>query len=258
MQYAIPIQNHKITPADLPGAPLSLLTEISAGRGWLSLVREALAVLPAGAEVLQIKEKFGALRVITNARSPDVRKALQPIEYKSLEVCEICGAEGILWHDGEPGKPAGWLRTRCDEHAHKRVQEVSGTLSEIQSLAERMRDHQIKNLEAQLAELRNSPGNDLAGPFILTMTIANLAVPIRAAFAVPSDVIGQPCDANTSWHLALFTPWQPTENVLLDLHNALFDDAPASVRDRVELFCYDNSAMLARCRTAGIQLTLHG
>jgi hypothetical protein len=135
---------------------------------------------------------------------------------------------------------------------------VSDTLSEIQHLAERMRDHQIKNLEAQLAELRNSPGNDLAGPFILTMTIANLAVPVRAAFVVPSDLIGQPGDANTSWHLALFTPWQPTEHVLLDLRNALFDDAPDSVRDRVELFCYDNSALMAKCQTAGIQLTLHG
>lgn len=112
---------------------------------------------------------------------------------------------------------------------------MSDTLSEIQRLAERMRDHQIANLEAQLAELRASPGNGLAGPFILTMTICNLVVPVSAAFAVPSDVIGQPCDANTS-----------------------FDDAPASVRDRVELFCYDNSAMLARCQTAGIQLTLHG
>ena len=126
MLINIPIQNHKITPDDLPGAPLSLLTEISAGRGWLSLVREALAVLPAGAEILQIKEKFGALRVITNARSPDVRKALQPIEYKSLEVCEICGADGHLWHDGDPGQPAGWLRTRCQDHAHTRILEVAG------------------------------------------------------------------------------------------------------------------------------------
>jgi len=116
----------KITPTDLLGAPLCLITPISVGRGWLSLVREALAVLPADAEVLQIKEKFGALRVITNAGSPDVRKALQSIEYKSLEVCEICGADGHLWHDGDPGQPAGWLRTRCQTHAHTRILEVAG------------------------------------------------------------------------------------------------------------------------------------
>lgn len=131
------------------------------------------------------------------------------------------------------------------------------TLSEIQRLAERMRDHQIAHLEAQLAELRDSPGNGLAGPFILTMTIANLVVPVSAAFVVPSHILGLPGDANTSWHLALFSPWPPTEAVLLDLRNALFDDAPASVRDRVELFCYDNSALMAKCQTAGIQLTLH-
>ncbi|HEY1028613.1 MAG TPA: hypothetical protein VGE28_13435 [Pseudomonas sp.] len=132
------------------------------------------------------------------------------------------------------------------------------TLSEIQRLAERMRDHQIQHLEAQLAELRASPGNGLAGPFILTMAIANLVVPVSAAYAVPSHLIGLPGDPNTSWHLALFTPWERTETVLLDLRNALFDDAPSSVRDRVELFSHDNSAMLAKCREAGIQLHLHG
>lgn len=135
---------------------------------------------------------------------------------------------------------------------------MSDTLSEIQRLAERMRDHQIQHLETQLAELRNSPGNGLAGPFILTMTIANLVVPVSAAFVVPSPILGLLGDPTTSWHLVLFTRWERTETVLLDLRNALFDDAPSSVRDRVELFCYDNSAMLARCQTAGIQLTLHG
>lgn len=120
------IAHFYISAGDLPGAPLYLITPISAGRGWLPLVREALAVLPAGAKVLQIKEKFGALRVITNARSPDVRKALQPIEHKSLQVCEICGSDGHLWHDGYPVQPVGWLRTRCQDHAHTLILEVAG------------------------------------------------------------------------------------------------------------------------------------
>lgn len=135
---------------------------------------------------------------------------------------------------------------------------MSDTLSEIQRLAERMRDHQIANLEAQLEELRASPGNGLAGPFILTMTICNLVVPVSAAFVVPSQILDLPVDANTSWHLALFSPWPPTEAVLLDLRNALFDDAPSNVRDRVELFSHDNSTKLAKCKSAGIQLYLHG
>lgn len=135
---------------------------------------------------------------------------------------------------------------------------MSDTLSEIQRLAERMRDHQIQHLEAQLAELRASPGHGLAGPLILTMAIANLVVPVSAAFVVPSPILGLPGDPISSWHLALFTPLERTETVLLDLRNALFDDAPSSTRDRVELFCYDNSAMLAKCQTAGIQLHLHG
>lgn len=135
---------------------------------------------------------------------------------------------------------------------------MSDTLSEIQHLAERMRDHQIEALEAQLAELRASPGNGLAGPFILTMTICNLVVPVSAAFVVPSHILGLPGDGNASWHLTLFSAWPPTEAVLLDLRNALFDDAPSSVRDRVELFFYDNSALMAKCKSAGVQLHLHG
>jgi len=135
---------------------------------------------------------------------------------------------------------------------------VSDTLSEIQLLAERMRDHQIATLEAQLAELRASPGNGLAGPFILTMAIANLVVPVSTAFVVPSPILGLSGDSITSWHLALFTGWERTETVLLDLRNALFDDAPSSTRDRVELFSHDHSAMLAKCKSAGIQLHLHG
>ncbi len=135
---------------------------------------------------------------------------------------------------------------------------MSDTLSEIQHLAERMRDHQIAHLEAQLAELRNSPGNALAGPLILTMTICNLVVPVSAAFVVPSYIVAPGGENPGGWHLALFSPWPPTDSLLLDLRNALFDDAPDSVRDRVELFCYDNSALMAKCQTAGIQLTLHG
>lgn len=135
---------------------------------------------------------------------------------------------------------------------------MSDTLSEIQRLAERMRDHQIATLEAQLAELRNSPGNALAGPLILTMTICNLAVPVSAAFVVPSHIVAPGGENPGGWHLALFSPWPPTEPVLLDLRNALFDDAPSSVRDRVELFAHDNSALMAKCQTAGIQLHLHG
>ncbi|UUY09002.1 hypothetical protein LRS11_02925 [Pseudomonas sp. J452] len=132
------------------------------------------------------------------------------------------------------------------------------TLIEIQRLAEGMRDHQIACLEAQLEELHTSPGNGLAGPFILAMTIANLVVPVTAAYVVPRHAIGLPGDCNTNWHLALFSVWPPTETVLLDLRNALFDDAPLSVRSRVELFSHDNSAMLAKCRAAGIQIYLHG
>lgn len=119
----------KITPADLPGAPLRLITPISVGRGWLPVVREALAQLaklPGTIDILQIKEKYGALKIVTVPVDEETHYFLRVIGEKSQRFCEICGADGHLWHDGEPGKPAGWLRTRCHVHAHTRVQEVVG------------------------------------------------------------------------------------------------------------------------------------
>ncbi|MDD0972647.1 hypothetical protein [Pseudomonas fontis] len=39
---------------------------------------------------------------------------------------------------------------------------------------------------------------------------------------------------------------------------SLFDDASSSVGSRVELLCYDSSTLVAKCRAADIQVTLHG
>lgn len=123
-----------ITLADLPGAPLRLITPISAGRGWLHLVREALAALPPTVDVLQIKEKYGGLRIVTVPVTAELHYAVRLIEQRSLQVCEICGAEGHLWHDGDPGQPAGWLRTRCEKHINTRTSGSAPLLNQIGAL----------------------------------------------------------------------------------------------------------------------------
>lgn len=61
-------------------------------------------------EILQIKEKFGQLRVYTSEGDEQlyaiIRKAAKEID----KTCEICGTEGQLQ------MVEGWLGVRCERH----------------------------------------------------------------------------------------------------------------------------------------------
>lgn len=105
-----------ITRADLPGADLALDVWLSAGRGWLPLVREALAELE-GLKILAVREDAGAL-VIDTARGTEAQRArLVALRAASLHVCELCGLPGELVYEGtKDGRSAGWHRTRCAVH----------------------------------------------------------------------------------------------------------------------------------------------
>ena len=105
-----------ITPADLPGANLAANVRLSAGRGWLSLVREALADLE-GLKIRAIREDAGALVIHTTRCSDAQRERLAEIRAASLHVCELCGLPGELVYEGlRNDHPAGWHRTRCVSH----------------------------------------------------------------------------------------------------------------------------------------------
>lgn len=115
-----------ITAGDLPGVNLPADVRLTAGRGWLALVREALAAI-GDSEIVAIREDAGALRIELAHRrpgrsTPEQRAALREIAQRSLSVCEICGAGGRLRYDGlKAGRPAGWHRSRCDLHANTRT-----------------------------------------------------------------------------------------------------------------------------------------
>lgn len=105
-----------ITPADLPGAGLVADVRLSVGRGWLPLVREALAEL-GDLKILAIREDAGALVIDTTRGSAAQRVRLAEIREASLHLCELCGLPGELVYEGtKDGRPAGWHRTRCVEH----------------------------------------------------------------------------------------------------------------------------------------------
>lgn len=99
-----------ITRADLPGANLAADVRLSAGRGWLSLVREALVDL-GDFKIMAIREDAGALVIDTTRGSAAQRVRLAEVRAASLHVCELCGLPGELVYGGvKDGHPAGTAR----------------------------------------------------------------------------------------------------------------------------------------------------
>ncbi len=98
--------------------------QFACGQGWIGILADLLdaleAELPAGIafRIVQIKEKFGALRFYQDIQ-PKLPAALQwriyrliaLAEARSLHVCEQCGRPGGLWNR------EGFYLTACDIHA---------------------------------------------------------------------------------------------------------------------------------------------
>lgn len=89
------------------------------GAGWLGILETLCERLSEARtqdnierfRILQIKEKFGTLRVYHSSTNPTICKHVHCAEEMSSTVCEVCGASGRLIFNG------GWQRTRCANHA---------------------------------------------------------------------------------------------------------------------------------------------
>ena len=96
------------------------------GDGWDELLELALRRVEAAMAgerkdavfaIVQVKEKFGTIRIYYEARSLSapakeaIEEAVDLAEARSACTCEICGSEGRLF-DG-----LGWFTTRCTRHA---------------------------------------------------------------------------------------------------------------------------------------------
>ena len=84
------------------------------GVGWHDILRRLFAPKPVCVHIVQVKEKFGVLRVYAAYSDviPDP-EALQTFESlitgaeaESARTCEDCGQPGTL-------RPGGWMRTLC-------------------------------------------------------------------------------------------------------------------------------------------------
>jgi hypothetical protein len=60
-------------------------------------------------EILQVKEKFGGLRIYVNNADEAIRQRIEAAEQESFHTCEVCGQPGRLREDD-------WIKTLCDEH----------------------------------------------------------------------------------------------------------------------------------------------
>jgi hypothetical protein len=84
--------------------------------GWFPLIYalfEEIEPLAAGldsVEIVQVKQKFGGLRVATRGTNDAIYDAILAAEERSLHTCEKCGGPGSLNHDVR-----GWLKTLCDQ-----------------------------------------------------------------------------------------------------------------------------------------------
>jgi hypothetical protein len=60
-------------------------------------------------EVLQVKEKFGGMRIHVNHANDAIHQRIETAIQESFHTCEVCGQPGTLREDGR-------IKTLCDEH----------------------------------------------------------------------------------------------------------------------------------------------
>jgi hypothetical protein len=81
--------------------------KLMVGKGWAKLIDRIYDRLPKDILIMDVKEKWGGLRVYTDSCNDELLDFLDAIEDESFTVCESCG---------QPGKrrAGGWIKTLCD------------------------------------------------------------------------------------------------------------------------------------------------
>jgi hypothetical protein len=80
------------------------------GEGWRPLVKLILELLTKKERVIQIKEKFGQLRVYIEPFNIDLSNKIGLLEDLSSYMCEYCGS-----YAGCCDKTS-WFKTHCDKN----------------------------------------------------------------------------------------------------------------------------------------------
>lgn len=74
-----------------PFSPLTI------GTGWYHILDQLFPRLVLfGVRRVEVKTKYGALRVYTDVNAPAIQAAIAAAEVASLHTCEICGRVAVL------------------------------------------------------------------------------------------------------------------------------------------------------------------
>lgn len=79
--------------------------------GWFDIIEECLrdlSKLPEPPTLLQVKEKFGTLRIYVDGYTDEDDAIISRAEKKSENTCEMCGKVGHI-------RGAHWYMVRCDD-----------------------------------------------------------------------------------------------------------------------------------------------
>lgn len=98
--------------------PLMWGFEISSG--WLEIIDslcEKIQSLNACNDftIVQIKEKFGGLRVYCHYSNAEIESAIVDAEKEAMKTCEMCGTKENITTQGKR-----WIKTLCDVCRQKR------------------------------------------------------------------------------------------------------------------------------------------
>jgi hypothetical protein len=83
------------------------------GKGWEKLVRtvyNAKAALGTTVGIIQVKEKWGGLRIYTDYYDSELEKTIRQVGEESTRICHDCGSPAGLVKKG------AWYQTLCEEH----------------------------------------------------------------------------------------------------------------------------------------------
>lgn len=94
-----------------------LSCSIECDNGWLDIINYACRHISRRVDntnytnfkIVQIKEKFGSLRIYTTSSDDYINGVVAMATSMSMCVCEVCGNKGITRTD------KSWVRTLCDE-----------------------------------------------------------------------------------------------------------------------------------------------
>jgi len=100
--------------------------DINCWEGWYGIIDDMLATMSnsvhvhklGNIKVVQIKEKFGALRVYIEPYDRYTQGIIDMAETLSKHTCERCGKPGELWS-------VGWYKTLCLNHYTTRKLELA-------------------------------------------------------------------------------------------------------------------------------------